>query len=167
MTAQTSILYITYSNELLNGESIFVSSNCYPVKASRFEPAGHSFHDAALKLRGCFMEENTDDNDDNQNSPKDKEHDYMQSSDSYSSKGKKKSGDGPNKQDHYALLGLGHLRYLATEDQIRKSYRETALKHHPINKLHFFLLKKPNLLNKQKKMKSRIVSKQFKKHMKC
>ncbi|KAI7992002.1 hypothetical protein LOK49_LG12G00909 [Camellia lanceoleosa] len=34
-------------------------------------------------------------------------------------------------QDHYALLGLSHLRYLATEEQIRKSYRETVLKHHP------------------------------------
>ncbi|CAH8384600.1 unnamed protein product [Eruca vesicaria subsp. sativa] len=33
--------------------------------------------------------------------------------------------------DHYALLGLGSLRYLATEDQIRKSYREAALKLHP------------------------------------
>jgi len=131
MTAQTSILYITYSNELLNGKPVFLSSNCHPIKASRFEPAGHSFHDAALKLRGCFMEENTDDDNDSQYSSKDKEHEYMQSSESYSSKSKKKSGDGPNKQDHYALLGLGHLRYLATEDQIRKSYRETALKHHP------------------------------------
>ncbi|KAL8134634.1 hypothetical protein AgCh_009599 [Apium graveolens] len=27
--------------------------------------------------------------------------------------------------------GLGHLRYLATDDQIKKSYRETALKFHP------------------------------------
>ncbi|KAL7609857.1 uncharacterized protein LOC111917290 [Lactuca sativa] len=151
MTAQTSILYITYSNELLNGESIFVSSNCYPVKASRFEPAGHSFHDAALKLRGCFMEENTDDNDDNQNSPKDKEHDYMQSSDSYSSKGKKKSGDGPNKQDHYALLGLGHLRYLATEDQIRKSYRETALKHHPDKQAALLLVEETESAKQAKK----------------
>lgn len=56
----------------------------------------------------------------------------MQSSETYSSSiGKKKSGDKVTQQDHYALLGLGHLRYLATEEQIRKSYRETALKHHP------------------------------------
>ncbi|KAL8238927.1 hypothetical protein R6Q59_015494 [Mikania micrantha] len=68
--------------------------------------------------------------DDDDNLPKDKESEYMQSSDSYSSKGKKKSGDKATQQDHYALLGLGHLRYLATEDQIRKSYHETALKHH-------------------------------------
>ncbi|KAI9126349.1 hypothetical protein K1719_002770 [Acacia pycnantha] len=52
-------------------------------------------------------------------------------SDSYSTKGKKKSGAGDKQQDHYALLGLGHLRYLATEHQIRRSYRETALRYHP------------------------------------
>lgn len=129
MTARASIRLITYQNELVNGEAIYVSSNCFPIKASHFEPAGHSFHDVALKLRGYFEEENVAD--DNEKLPKDKENEYMQSSDSYSSKGKKKSGDGANQQDHYALLGLGHLRYLATEEQIRKSYRETALKHHP------------------------------------
>ncbi|XP_071730565.1 uncharacterized protein [Rutidosis leptorrhynchoides] len=129
MTSSASIRFITYSNELVNGETIYVSSNCLPIKASRFEPAGHSFHDVALKLRGYYEEENVSDDDDKL--PKEKENDYMQSSDSYSSKGKKKNKDGVIQQDHYALLGLGNLRYLATEEQIRKSYRETALKHHP------------------------------------
>ncbi|KAK1417734.1 hypothetical protein QVD17_26868 [Tagetes erecta] len=129
MTSCGTIRLITYSNELVNGEAIYLSSNCLPIKASNFEPAGHSFHDVALKLRG-YYEEETVTNDD-ESSPKDKENEYMQSSDSYSSKGKKKSGDKAAQQDHYALLGLGHLRYLATEEQIRKSYRETALKHHP------------------------------------
>lgn len=44
-----------------------------------------------------------------------------------------------HQQDHYALLGLRNLRYLATEDQIKKSYREAALKHHP-DKQHAALL---------------------------
>ena len=94
MTAKASILQITYSNELINGETIYVSSNCLPEKATRFEPAGHSFHDVALKLAGCFMEEKVEDNDEvNESSPKDQEPDYMQSAGSYrSSKGKKKSG---------------------------------------------------------------------------
>ncbi|KAI3501639.1 hypothetical protein L1887_29559 [Cichorium endivia] len=96
------------------------------------------------------MEENTEDND-SQNSPKDKDHEYMQSSESYSSKGKKKSGDGPNKQDHYALLGLGHLRYLATEDQIRKSYRETALKHHPDKQAALLLVEETESAKQAKK----------------
>nr|XP_043627655.1 dnaJ homolog subfamily C member 2-like [Erigeron canadensis] len=130
MTSRSSIRLITYSDELVNGETIYVSSHCQPIKASRFEPAGHSFHDIALKLRGYFEEES--ESDDNEKFPKDKENEYMQSSESYSStKGKKKNKDGVVQQDHYALLGLGHLRYLATEEQIRKSYRETALKHHP------------------------------------
>ncbi|KAL7594589.1 uncharacterized protein LOC111908545 [Lactuca sativa] len=130
MTPKSTIRLITYSNELINGDPLYISSNSLPIKASNYEPAGHSFHDIALKLRGYFEEENI--TSDNETLPKDKEHDYMQSSDSYSSsKGKKKTADGVIQQDHYALLGLGHLRYLATEEQIRKSYRETALKHHP------------------------------------
>lgn len=130
MASRSSILRITYSNELVNGETVYVSSNSLPIKASHFEPAGHSFHDIALKLRGYYEEESL--SDDNENLSKDKEYDYMQSSGAYSSsKGKKKNADGKTQQDHYALLGLGNLRYLATEEQIRKSYRETALKHHP------------------------------------
>lgn len=130
MACKRSTLLITYSPEIINGDSIIVSSNCLPVKASKFEPAGHSFHDAALKLAGYYEEEDTD-TDDQSVKSEDKGHSYMPSSDSYSTKGKKKSGDGSKQQDHYALLGLGHLRFLATEEQIRKSYRETALKHHP------------------------------------
>ncbi|KAL5652565.1 hypothetical protein ACJX0J_038023, partial [Zea mays] len=59
----------------------------------------------------------------------DKSQDFNTSSDTFSSKGKKSSGC--RQQDHYALLVLGHERFLATEDQIRRSYRGMALKHHP------------------------------------
>lgn len=34
-------------------------------------------------------------------------------------------------KDHYDYLGLGHLRFLATEEQIRKGYRDAALRFHP------------------------------------
>lgn len=149
MATQTSIRLITYSQEILNGEAIYVSSNCHPRKALNFEPAGHSFHTAALRLRGCFEEENVDG--DSEKVSNDKEHDYMQSSDSYSSKGKKKSGDGANQQDHYALLGLGHLRYLATEEQIRKSYRETALKYHPDKQAAILLVEETEAAKQAKK----------------
>ncbi|GJR63775.1 hypothetical protein Tco_1505937 [Tanacetum coccineum] len=48
------------------------------LKATRFEPVGHSFHDVALKLVGCFMEEKVEDDDEISYSlPKDKEPDYM------------------------------------------------------------------------------------------
>ncbi|GJV14072.1 DnaJ homolog subfamily C member 2-like protein [Tanacetum coccineum] len=50
------------------------------LKATRFEPDGHCFHDVALKLVGFFMEENVEDDDEiNDSLPKDKEPDYMQS----------------------------------------------------------------------------------------
>lgn len=124
-----SLLQITYSQELVDGQPIYNSSNCLPLKAFGYEPAGHAFHSAARRLIGCCEKE--DEDEDDQNVPNDKEQSYFPSSGSYSSKGKKKSGAEGKQQDHYALLGLSHLRFLATEDQIRKSYRETALKHHP------------------------------------
>lgn len=34
-------------------------------------------------------------------------------------------------QDHYLVLGLQHLRYKATDDDIRRAHRRKALKHHP------------------------------------
>ncbi|KAF9915588.1 hypothetical protein BX616_005806 [Lobosporangium transversale] len=37
-------------------------------------------------------------------------------------------------QDQYAVLGLSHLRYKATEDQIRRAHRRKVLRHHPDKK---------------------------------
>ncbi|XVF82584.1 hypothetical protein PTKIN_Ptkin16aG0061400 [Pterospermum kingtungense] len=148
MVVHTSIQLISYSQELVDGQPLYVSSNCLPVKASKYEPAGHSFHYAALKLLGC-EEDDTAEADDH-NVPNDKESAYLPSSDSYSSKGKKKYAADGKQQDHYALLGLSHLRYLATEDQIRRSYREAALKNHP-DKLAALLLAEETEAAKQAK----------------
>ncbi|WOO82120.1 Zuotin [Vanrija pseudolonga] len=38
------------------------------------------------------------------------------------------------KQDHYGILGLGHLRYKATDDHIRVAHRRKVLRHHPDKK---------------------------------
>ncbi|KAF9483343.1 DnaJ-domain-containing protein [Pholiota conissans] len=38
------------------------------------------------------------------------------------------------KQDHYAVLGLSHLRYKATPEQIKIANRKKVLKHHPDKK---------------------------------
>ncbi|GLJ49619.1 hypothetical protein SUGI_1052670 [Cryptomeria japonica] len=130
MTVQGNrVLLLTFSAELEDGRPLYVSSNCHPIKATGLEPAGFSFHAAALRLLG-YKECSEDDND-NKSESEEKDIGHTASYDSYSFKGKKKSGAGKDQQDHYALLGLGHLRFLATEDQIRKSYREAALKHHP------------------------------------
>uniref|UniRef100_A0A7M4FA91 DnaJ homolog subfamily C member 2 n=1 Tax=Crocodylus porosus TaxID=8502 RepID=A0A7M4FA91_CROPO len=34
-------------------------------------------------------------------------------------------------QDHYAVLGLGHIRYRATQKQIKAAHKAMVLKHHP------------------------------------
>ncbi|THH29716.1 hypothetical protein EUX98_g4474 [Antrodiella citrinella] len=38
------------------------------------------------------------------------------------------------KQDHYAVLGLSHLRYKASDEQIKIAHRKKVLKHHPDKK---------------------------------
>ncbi|XP_058210436.1 uncharacterized protein LOC131322892 [Rhododendron vialii] len=149
MAAQRSILLISFSQEIVDGEPVYFSSNCLPVKASKFEPAGHAFHSAALRLLGWCEKE--DDDVDKQNMPTDKEDAYVPSSTSYGTKGKKKSGAEGKQQDHYDLLGLGHLRYLATDEQIKKSYRETALKHHPDKQAALLLAEETEAAKQAKK----------------
>ncbi|CAH9113800.1 unnamed protein product [Cuscuta epithymum] len=149
MGTRDTLLLLTYEEEIINGEPIYISSNCLPIKSHRFEPAGHSFHSAALRLTGYLEEEILED--EKQDVPVDKEHAHMYSSESYSSKSKKKSSGDTKQQDHYALLGLGHLRYLATEDQIRKSYREAALKHHPDKQASLLLAEETEAAKEVKK----------------
>ncbi|KAF9807931.1 hypothetical protein IEO21_08005 [Rhodonia placenta] len=38
------------------------------------------------------------------------------------------------KQDHYQVLGISHLRYRATDEQIKIAHRKKVLKHHPDKK---------------------------------
>ncbi|XP_026414348.1 dnaJ homolog subfamily C member 2-like [Papaver somniferum] len=150
MVTQLKHRFICYSKELVDGQPIYVSSNALPGKLNR-EPAGHSFHSAALLLLGFGNKEEEEVQDDDQNASGDKGESYFASSESYSSKGKKKSGSGKDQHDHYALLGLGHLRFLATEEQIRKSYRETALKHHPDKQASLLLAEETEAAKEAKK----------------
>jgi len=92
MAVQKKFQLISYSEEIIDGVPIYVSSNCLPIKALRFEPAGHAFNTAALRLLGC-EEEKAEDGDDLK-VVDDKEQTYVPSADSYSSKSKKKSGTG-------------------------------------------------------------------------
>jgi DnaJ family protein C protein 2 len=150
MAVHTKYRLITYTPEIVDGQPIFVSSNCLPAKALKYEPAGHSFHSAALKLMG--VKEEKDNKDDKKKVVDDKEQAYLPS-DSYSSKSKKKSGKGDKEQqDHYALLGLSHLRYLATEDQIRKSYRDTALRFHPDKQAALLLAEETEVAKEAKRV---------------
>ncbi|XP_062081159.1 uncharacterized protein LOC133785962 [Humulus lupulus] len=147
MEVRSNLRRILYSQELVDGKPIQVSSNCLPIQASKYEPAGHSFHHVALKLRG-HVEKVVDDGD---KKVADEKEQTSLPSDSYSSKGKKKSGAEDSQQDHYALLGLANLRYLATEDQIKKSYRETALKYHPDKQAALLLAEETEAAKQAKK----------------
>ncbi|KAJ3668986.1 hypothetical protein LUZ60_010936 [Juncus effusus] len=152
MKISKSLLLLTYSpDQLPNGEPIQISSNCLPIKALNYEPAGHSFHSIALQLSG-ISNPDSEDQEPETDSRSVSSDDRAPSSESYSTKGKKKTGeDGKVQQDHYALLGLSHLRFLATEDQIKKSYREMALKHHPDKQASLLL----NELTEQAKEKKK------------
>jgi DnaJ family protein C protein 2 len=61
------------------------------------------------------FKEDTDEENDDKSESGEKNKGFTTSYDSYRFKGKKKSADGKEQQDHYALSGLGHLRYLANE----------------------------------------------------
>lgn len=131
MPARRPLLIAYPSSESRDGLilPLVASSNSLPVKTSRYEPAGLSFHSLALRLLGLGL--GSDEKQEENEAAPNKEESFSASSDSFQFKGKKKATLGQEDQDHYALLGLGHLRYLATEDQIRKCYRESALKFHP------------------------------------
>lgn len=149
---------ITYSNELIDGKPLFVSSNSSPIKSSKnFEPAGHSFHILALKYFPVYIEpvseiefsQGINNQSSTLRSPSsgssiytNGDKDYfgnggMKNSDSSKNKGSQESTQigssilSLDLKDHYGLLGLGHLRFLATEEQIRKAFRDAALKFHP------------------------------------
>eukprot|EP00271_Cylindrocystis_brebissonii_P005833 TRINITY_DN18166_c0_g1_i1.p1 TRINITY_DN18166_c0_g1~~TRINITY_DN18166_c0_g1_i1.p1 ORF type:complete len:818 (+),score=227.11 TRINITY_DN18166_c0_g1_i1:270-2723(+) len=116
-----------------------ISSMAEFDKAHKKEPAGHLFHAAALRAVGhgpkAEEEEEGGDGEKAEGAAKAAAADGASADDITWGTGKKKKKgkgeDGMAEQDHYQLLALSHLRYLATEDQIRKAYRDAALKHHP------------------------------------
>ncbi|KAI7991999.1 hypothetical protein LOK49_LG12G00906 [Camellia lanceoleosa] len=120
-------MLISYSQEIVDGEPIYVSSNCLPIKACKFEPAGHSFHTAALRLSGFFEEEDADGG---ANVSNDKE--YVPSSSHIALKVKKSGLEG-KQQDHYAFFGLepfkvdGKAKFKATDKARKEDYARIVL----------------------------------------
>lgn len=117
--------------EVPKGGSEVVASCATPVKRVGQEAAGHSFHAAALK----YVEKPSEEGDEE---PLPEEEDaklddpaHVHPSSWEGTKKKKGAKGSVDQHDHYQLLGLGHLRYLANDDQIKKAYRATSLKHHP------------------------------------
>ncbi|CAI5457825.1 unnamed protein product [Closterium sp. Yama58-4] len=136
VSVTTTRLLITYHPHDLppGGDPLVVSSPAPLYKYTRYEPAGLSFHEAAKRLAGFHApgEEDAEEEDEGKG---EKVKDSVDSSAWESSRKKKKGKDGKDaekqEQDHYALLGMAHLRHLATEDQLKKAYRDAALRFHP------------------------------------
>ena len=49
----------------MDEQPLYVSSNCLLVKALKYEPVGHAFHYAALKLLGCEKDDTAEVDDQN------------------------------------------------------------------------------------------------------
>ena len=81
------VLLLTYSAELEDGKPLYVSSNCHPIKALGLEPAGFSFHAAALRLLG--YEDCSENDNDDKSEFDEKDRGHTTSYDSYSYKGKR------------------------------------------------------------------------------
>lgn len=143
IVASSYTLVLEYSSvhlAELEGGLLLVSSPGEPVKRLRWEPAGYAFHQAALRLvLGHGGAAGTEQGGEKEGEGGPGGEGGKTAADSSpqlgsidpsaweSSRRNKKPGKGDAdekiQQDHYALLGLAHLRYLATEDQIRKAYR--------------------------------------------
>ncbi|PRW60561.1 dnaJ-like protein subfamily C member 2-like [Chlorella sorokiniana] len=125
------------------GAAVYAQATAFTLSYGK-EPAGHFFHLAALKQAGLYEE------------PEPEEPAEVESASSadvsrqgstadfasleeeavagakWKGKGKKKKKDkGKDDDDLYALLGLQHERWMATEGQIKSAYRKAALIHHP------------------------------------
>ena len=103
------------------GGTLIISSVATLQKAHWYEPAGHLFHGKALRSIGHVTKVEEPEVDDANTAPVSDTFEWQSGAGARAKKGKGK--EGLLEEDHYALLGLGHLRYLATDDQIRKAYR--------------------------------------------
>jgi DnaJ family protein C protein 2 len=132
MRKRSSMRALTYNSaDVPKGGWAVVASCAEPVKRVGQEPAGHSFHAAALNY---LKEPSTEDDAEPLPEEEDVKLDdpaHVHPASWEGTKKKKGVKGGKDQHDHYQLLGLGHLRYLANEDQIKKAYRATSLKHHP------------------------------------
>ena len=103
------------------GGYVVLSSVATYQKAHWYEPAGHLFHEKALRSVGHVNKVEVSEKAGSNTAPASDTFEWQSGGGARAKKGKGK--EGLLEEDHYALLGLGHLRYLASDDQIRKAYR--------------------------------------------
>ena len=145
---------ITYDPSF-SGESEIYSTYCAFVKNVNWEAAGHAHRDVALLQAGVgrvsLSAADSDTDGDAAVASGKKSRQQRQTSVDFSSLGdddrndadfaakfsnrkKKTKTKTASRKDLYALLGLQHERWMASEHDIRKAYRKAALEHHPDKK---------------------------------
>ena len=148
---------ITYDPSF-SGESEIYSTYCAFVKNVHWEAAGHAHRDVALLQAGVgrvsLSAADSDGDGDTGVAAGNKAQQQRQTSVDFSSLGdddrndrndadfaakfsnrkKKTKTKTASRKDLYALLGLQHERWMASEHDIRKAYRKAALEHHPDKK---------------------------------
>eukprot|EP00873_Tetraselmis_striata_P025820 jgi/Tetstr1/446084/TSEL_033685.t1 len=105
------------------------------VKAVGKDAAGHAFHDYALRQAGLLVDKQAVESEAAAAAAEDdgggEAVDYGEPEGPWKSKGKKKKKKDGDKDDLYALVGLKKERWMASEKQIKDSYRKVALEMHP------------------------------------
>ena len=144
MSAMAARRCITYDPSF-SGESEIYSTYCAFVKNRSWEAAGHAHRDVALLQAGVGLNKSAD----TDTVPGKGEQQRQTSVDfstlnddggdrgdadfaaKFSNRKKKTKTKAAGRKDLYALLGLQHERWMASEHDIRKAYRKAALEHHP------------------------------------
>lgn len=141
-------LLLEYDASIIpEGGSIIVASLALTYSYFK-DPAGHSFHQKALKQAGLLIENDADNNEDDDQTESEStslgpsregsmaDFSSLNASGDDDSAWKHKRNKKTKKKkrsgvDLYALLGLQHERWMATEVQMKAAYRKSALEHHP------------------------------------
>mmetsp|Transcript_36400 Transcript_36400/g.102819 ORF Transcript_36400/g.102819 Transcript_36400/m.102819 type:complete len:682 (-) Transcript_36400:227-2272(-) len=138
MTVRTvTPLLLEYDLSIVpEGGVAIVSSPAPLVKSEGKDPAGHRFHEKALRQLGLLKDPEVDTSVDSAASEesggaKGPSVDYGEPEGPWKSKGKKKKKKKSERGDLYALIGLKNERWTASEKQIKDAYRKTALEKHP------------------------------------
>eukprot|EP00878_Enallax_costatus_P024802 GHUV01026491.1.p1 GENE.GHUV01026491.1~~GHUV01026491.1.p1 ORF type:complete len:224 (+),score=82.09 GHUV01026491.1:365-1036(+) len=150
--ARSRMLLLEYDATAAAEGTTVVCAAAGPVPYSRKEPVGHIFHYKVLLQQGLIdppaEESSSSDADDSSSNAANgtgvhpsssvgSNLDDLQPPPGVSwkkSKGKKKQVKSKD-LDYYALLGLQHERWMATDVQLKQAYRKACLEHHPDKKL--------------------------------
>ena len=106
------------------GGSEVICSNA-PIQPSRCEEAGSSYH-RLLRLRAGVEDAHVRSRSQSASKPAPKEGAAVESAETM----ERNDVSAGMQDDHYAILGLGDVRWRATDEQIKRAYHRTSLRCH-------------------------------------